>query len=58
MFTVAEYEPVAEELMAATLKAYEVPFVNPVTEYVLDVDHVFEVDIDQDTPPLDEYSIL
>jgi hypothetical protein len=58
MFTVAEYDPVDEELMAATLKAYEVPFVNHVTEYVLDVDRVLEVDIDHDTPPLDEYSIL
>jgi hypothetical protein len=44
--------------MAATLKAYEVPFVNPVTNRVVDVDHVFEVAVNQDTPPLDEYSIL
>jgi hypothetical protein len=29
---VDEYDPVDEELMAATLKAYEVPFVNPVTK--------------------------
>jgi hypothetical protein len=56
--TVAEYDPVDEELMAATRKTYEVPFVNHETTRVVDVDHVLEDDVDQDTPPLDEYSIL
>lgn len=58
MFTVAEYDPVAEELIAATLKAYEVPFVSHVTTRVVDVENVLEDDVVQDTPPLVEYSIL
>jgi hypothetical protein len=55
---VAEYDPVAEEFTAATLKEYDVPLVKPVTNRVVDVDHVLEVAVTQDTPPLDEYSIL
>jgi hypothetical protein len=54
----AEYDPVDEEFTAATLKTYEVPFVKPVTVLDVVVDHVLEVAVNQDPPPLVEYSIL
>ena len=44
--------------MAATLKTYEVPFVKPVTEVVVEVEYVLVDAVNQDPPPLDEYSIL
>ena len=57
-FALAEYTPVEEELMAAILKLYEVPFVNHVTVVDVDDEFVFVFATDQDTPPFAEYSIL